>query len=330
MTISIGPYKLRNNLALAPMAGVTDRPFRSLCRSLGAGLAVSEMITANTKLWSSKNTQRRLDHSGETEPRVVQIAGSDPQMMADAARRSVDCGAQVIDINMGCPAKKVCKKLAGSALLSDQHLVASILEATVSAVNVPVTLKIRTGPSPDKRNGVVIAKIAEATGIQSLAVHGRTRYCRFSGDVEYQTIRDIVGAVKIPVFANGDCDSPQKARQVLEFTGAAGIMLGRAAQGRPWIFREIAHYLETGLKLNTPTTKEVRDIMLAHLRNLYDFYGEVLGVRIARKHLGWYCKERPGAHDFKKRVLSVEAADRQFSLTKEYFDRLSLGEDLAA
>ena len=330
MSIRIGPYTLANRLVLAPMAGVTDLPFRNLCRSFGASLAASEMVSANLKLWSTATTQRRLDHRGEATPRVVQIAGGDPESVAQAAAKSVDLGAQIVDINMGCPAKKVCKKLAGSALLSDESLVAQILEATVAAVNVPVTLKFRTGPTPTNRNGVRIAKIAQATGIQALAVHGRTRQCKFGGHAEYETIKNIVAAVDIPVFANGDCDSPEKAQEILKNTGAAGIMIGRAAQGRPWIFRDIDRYLETGHKVAPLTSKQVHDIMRRHLENLYGFYGEGLGVRIARKHLGWYCKDRPGAVEFRQSVMQVETAKGQLDQVKQYFDRLSTGEDLAA
>lgn len=329
-TIKIGPYLLANNLALAPMAGVTDRPFRMLCRRFGAALTPAEMVSSDTRLWQRADTRRRLDHTGEREPRVVQIAGGDPEQMAEAAIRSVELGAQIIDINMGCPAKKVCKKNAGSALLRDEALVEQILKKTVASVDVPVTLKIRTGESPDSRNGVTIAQIAQDCGIQALAVHGRTRRCKFQGEAEYSTIQKIADAISIPVFANGDCDSPEKARKILEFTQADGLMLGRAAQGRPWIFQQIAAYLETGHEIPPPTIPEVRDIMTGHLRNLYEFYGESLGVRIARKHLGWYCKERPDAEQYKKRVMQVEAADRQLRLTLEYFNRLSLGEDLAA
>ncbi len=330
MSIQIGPYTLKNRLVLAPMAGITDLPFRNLCRSFGASLAASEMVSSNLKLWSTPATQRRLDHRGEATPRVVQIAGSEPESVALAAAKSVELGAQIVDINMGCPAKKVCKKLAGSALLSDEGLVARILEATVSAVDVPVTLKFRTGPTPENRNGVRIAKIAEDAGIQALAIHGRTRQCRFAGTAEYETIKNIVSVVDIPVFANGDCDSPEKAQEILKKTGAAGIMIGRAAQGRPWIFRDIDRYLETGLKVTPLTSDQVHDIMRRHLENLYGFYGESLGVRIARKHLGWYCKERPGAVEFRQSVMKAETAIGQLDRVKKYFDRLSTGEDLAA
>jgi len=315
-SMKIGPYTFANNVALAPMAGVTDRPFRQLCRRLGAGMAASEMITSDTRLWSSAKTRHRLDHEGEVEPVVVQIAGADPTMVADAARSSVAQGAQIVDLNMGCPAKKVCNRLAGSALLRDEDLVAKILAAAVRAVDVPVTLKIRTGWAPNQRNGARIARIAENVGIQALAVHGRTRACRFRGTAEYETIRAIKNAVSIPVIANGDIDSPIRAAQVLEFTGADGIMVGRAAQGRPWLFREIVYYLRTGGHLPPPTKIEVRDIMLAHLDNLYSFYGEYKGVRVARKHLSWYCKLQPDAASLRDRLVRVETAAEQLRLAK--------------
>lgn len=327
--MKIGPYEFPNNVALAPMAGVTDRPFRWLCRKLGAGMAASEMITADTRLWDTAKTRCRLNHDGEVAPIIVQIAGGDPRMIADAARRSVELGAQLIDINMGCPAKKVCKRLAGSALLENEDLVARILDAAVKAVDVPVTLKIRTGPCPDTRNGVRIAKIAENAGIQALAVHGRTRACRFKGVVEYDTIRDIVKAVSMPVLANGDIDNPQKAAAVLAETGAAGIMIGRAAQGRPWLFREITEYLEKRTEPAAPTPGEVRDIMLAHLDELYCFYGEFTGVRVARKHLTWYLKNSPGSGSIRNRLVRVETAAEQQHLVKHYFDQTPQ-EELAA
>jgi tRNA-dihydrouridine synthase B len=287
----IGPYTLKNNLVLAPMAGVTDRPFRQLCKELGAGMAVSEMVSSNSLLWGSEKTKRRADHSGETEPRSVQIMGADPQMMAEAARYNADNGAQIIDINMGCPAKKVCNVRAGSALLRDEKLVGEILDAVVGAVpELPVTLKIRTGWDRDNKNGVAIGRIAERAGIQALAVHGRTRADAYKGEAEYETIAAIKAAVAIPVIANGDITSPQKARHVLEVCGADAVMIGRAAQGRPWIFREVAHYLATGELLPEPGLEEVRDILLGHLENLYAFYGEYTGVRMARKHISWYSK----------------------------------------
>ncbi len=280
----IGPYCLPNNLVLAPMAGVTDRPFRQLCKELGAGMAVSEMVTANALLWGSEKTRRRIDHAGEVEPRIVQIAGADPAQLAAAARFNVEQGAQIIDINMGCPAKKVCNVMAGSALLRDEELVTRILDAVVGAVDVPVTLKIRTGWDPEHRNGLAIARLAEQAGIQSLAVHGRTRACAYRGEAEYDTIRAIKQAVGIPVLANGDIGNPEKARSVLEYTGADGVMIGRAAQGRPWIFREIEHYLTTGVHLPPPSVEEIRAIMVRHLENLYAFHGEYTGVRGAQAH----------------------------------------------
>ncbi len=293
--ITIGPHRLTGRALLAPMAGVTDLPFRRLCRKLGAALTAGEMLSADSHLWDTRKSRLRRDHTGEPGPRVVQIAGGDPQMMADAARRNVDAGAEIIDINMGCPAKKVCNKDAGSALLRDEALVAAILEATVRAVDVPVTLKIRTGWHPEARNGVNVARIAEAAGVRALAVHGRTRACRFDGEAEYSTIAAIKQAVAIPVIANGDIGSAAKAAQVLAETGADGVMIGRAAQGRPWIFREIEAALAGEPVPAEPDPAGVRDIITAHLRDLYDFYGPEAGVRIARKHIGWYCRERPQA-----------------------------------
>jgi tRNA-dihydrouridine synthase B len=294
---------------------------------MGAALAAGEMIAADPRLWDTEESRRRRIHEGDPEPRVVQIAGSDPATMADAARRNVDCGAQVIDINMGCPAKKVCNKEAGSALLRDEALVAAILDATVGAVDVPVTLKIRTGWAPDQRNAVRIARLAEAAGVRAIAVHGRTRACRFGGSAEYDTIAAVKQAVRIPVFANGDIDTPAKAEAVLAATGADGIMIGRAAQGRPWIFREIAAVL-AGQPPQPPAIAEVRDIMLSHLRDLYDFYGSVPGVRIARKHIGWYCNGRPHAQAFRQSVMQTADADAQLAQVRKYFDRL--GESAAS
>ncbi|HEX2585825.1 MAG TPA: tRNA dihydrouridine synthase DusB [Steroidobacteraceae bacterium] len=319
----IGPYQLSSNLALAPMAGVTDLPFRQLCRRYGAGLAAGEMLTSNVKLWNSKKSQGRFSHADEPEPRIVQIVGGDAAMMAEAARMNVDMGAQIIDINMGCPAKKVCNKAAGSALMRDEELVASILQSVVTAVNVPVTLKIRTGWDAEHRNGVSIARIAQDCGIQALAVHGRTRACMFNGDAEYETIRSIKQAIKIPVLANGDIDSPQKAQQVLERTGADGVMIGRAAQGRPWIFRDIATYIATGKLLQPPDTAEVRGIMRAHLRSLYTFHGEDVGVRIARKHIGWYAEGRPQQDIFRRVVMRAETPEIQLAAVEAYFDALA-------
>ncbi|MFV2055928.1 MAG: tRNA dihydrouridine synthase DusB [Thiohalomonadales bacterium] len=328
--MNIGPYKLHNQLILAPMAGVTDRPFRQLCKKLGAGLAVSEMVSCNSLLWGSKKTQRRANHDGEVEPKAVQIAGADPKLMAEAAQHNVANGAQIIDINMGCPAKKICNVMAGSALLQHEKLVGQILDAVVNAVDVPVTLKIRTGWDTSNRNGVRIACIAQSAGIQSLAVHGRTRACAYKGNAEYDTIAAIKSEVSIPVIANGDITTPEKARNVLEYTKADGIMIGRAAQGRPWIFREIDHYLKTGNTLPEPTIKEVRKIMLEHLTNLYAFYGEYMGVRIARKHISWYSKGHRNGAAFRQSINRVETVDEQLRITEDFFDRLTMQEGLAA
>ena len=311
--MKIGPYELPSNIVLAPMAGVTDRPFRILCRRFGAGLAASEMLSADVRLWDTPKSRRRMDHTGEPEPRIVQIAGGEPSMMAEAARRNADLGAQVIDINMGCPAKKVCNRAAGSALLRDEALVADILAAVVRAVDVPVTLKMRTGWDAARRNGPMVARIAEDLGVQALAVHGRTRADHYQGAAEYATIRAIKNSVRIPVFANGDIDSGAKARAVLEETGADAVMIGRAAQGRPWIFREIRHFLSSGRQLAEPAQDEVRDIMLAHLDQLYAFYGEQAGVRVARKHLGWYRDAAVPVHRSQRDVpLAVTSADALF------------------
>jgi tRNA-dihydrouridine synthase B len=328
--MKIGNHILKNNLVLAPMAGVTDRPFRQLCKELGAGMAVSEMVSSNSLLWGSKKTRRRADHTGETEPKSVQIAGAEASMMAEAARHNADNGAQIIDINMGCPAKKVCNVMAGSALLQNELLVAEILEAVVAAVDIPVTLKIRTGWDKEHRNALNIARIAVESGIQALAIHGRTRACAYRGEAEYDTIRVVKESVNIPIIANGDITTPEKARQVIELTGADAIMIGRAAQGRPWIFREIEHYLDTGNKLASPSVHEIRDIMLGHLHNLYSFYGEYTGVRVARKHISWYSKgQARGAH-FRNAVNRVETIKQQLAMTHEFFDRLAQEEELAA
>ncbi len=327
--MKIGPYLLPNRLALAPMAGVTDRPFRQLCRRLGAGLAASEMVTADTRLWGTEKSRRRMDHEGEGTPVTVQIAGGDPAMMAKAAAINVDRGAQIIDVNMGCPAKKVCRKAAGSALLRDELLVARILEATVAAADVPVTLKIRTGWDENNRNGVRIAKIAEDSGIQALAIHGRTRACMYRGHAEYDTIRAIKAAVSIPIYANGDVTGPRSAASVLAATGADGVMIGRAAQGRPWVFREVLHYMETGAILAPPEASEVRAIMLDHLENLYEFYGLETGVRVARKHLGWYLKDRVGGESLRQRLMRAETCRAQIDLVKLYFSQAP-EEELAA
>ncbi len=326
----IGKHQLANNLVLAPMAGVTDRPIRQLCRDHGAGLAVSEMVTSEASLYGSRKTVRRLDHTGEQSPISVQIVGSDPRKLATAAQANVAHGAQIIDLNMGCPKKKVCKVAAGSALLQDEELVARILDATVNAVDVPVTLKIRTGWDEANRNGVRIARIAEQAGVQALAVHGRTRACGFSGEAEYDTIRAIKQAVGIPVLANGDINSPHKARQVLEMTGADALMVGRAAQGRPWIFHEIAHYLKTGQELPDPDPQWIRDLLLEHLDNLYAFYGLEHGVKVARKHIAWYSKTQPGSAQFRQRVNRAQTTTEQSRLINDYFNSLPPEEDQAA
>ena len=317
----IGPYQLANNLILAPMAGITDRPFRQLCRSLGAGMAVSEMVSSNSLLWGSKKTRQRANHDGEPDPRSVQIMGADPKMMGDAARFNADNGAQIIDINMGCPAKKVCNVAAGSALLRDEKLVGEILDAVVGAVDVPVTLKIRTGWDRESRNAARIGAIAQAAGIQALAIHGRTRADGYHGDAEYDTIKAVKDTIEIPVIANGDIRDPQKAKFVLEQSGADAVMIGRAAQGRPWLFREIDHYLRTGETLDAPTLQEVRDILLGHLENLYQFYGEYTGVRMARKHISWYSKGRRNGAAFRDAVNRVESIDEQLGATRDFFDR---------
>ncbi len=326
----IGPYFLSSPVFLAPMAGVSDRPFRQLCRRLGAGLAVSEMVSAQRRLWDSRKTRLRRDHAGEPEPRSVQIVGNDPQAMAEAARLNVDHGAQLIDINMGCPAKKVCGALAGAALLRDEALVGRILEAVVNAVAVPVTLKIRTGWDLAHCNGVAIARRAEQAGVQALTVHGRTRACGYSRPVDYATIRAIREAVRIPVIANGDIDSPEQARWVLDYTGAAAVMIGRGAQGRPWIFRDIAHFLSTGQRLPPPTLAETGEWIMAHLRDLHAFYGEFAGLRIARKHLTWYSRSWPDGALFRARMNAVEQADEQLRWTRDFLDQRVHPERLAA
>lgn len=324
--MKIGPHTLRNRLILAPMAGVTDRPFRQLCRRLGAGMAVSEMVTADTSLWGSKKSLRRLDHEGETGPVAVQIVGADPQKLAMAARINVDCGADIIDINMGCPAKKVCRVAAGSALMRNEKLVAEILQATVAAVDVPVTLKIRTGWDQLQRNAVKIATIAEQSGVAAVAIHGRTRADRFTGEAEYDTIREAKRILSIPVIANGDIDSPQKAKQVLAYTGADAIMIGRAAQGRPWIFNEIHHYLQTGHLAPARSPQWICSILLEHLEELYRHYGTQHGVQIARKHIGWYSRSQPDSAEFRKAVFLTESPDAQQQMIRDYF----LGQEQAA
>jgi len=321
----IGPHTLLPDVILAPMAGVTDKPFRVLCKRLGAGLCVSEMTTSDPRFWNTAKSVHRMDHVGEPAPISVQIAGTEPAVLAAAAKYNVDHGAQIVDINMGCPAKKVCNAWAGSALMRDETLVARILEAVVSAVDVPVTLKIRTGWAADRRNAPTIARIAEGSGIAALAIHGRTRDQQYGGFAEYDTIAEVKAMLSIPVIANGDIDGPDKAAFVLAKTGCDAVMVGRAAQGRPWIFREIAHFLATGERLAPPSLAEVRDVLLAHLEALHAFYGEVSGVRIARKHLGWYAKDRPENHAFRHVVNRAESAEAQLRLTRDYFDALVAG-----
>ena len=323
--MQLGPHRIEPKVILAPMAGVTDKPFRLLCKRLGAGLAVSEMTTSDPRFWTTSKSLHRMDHVGEPDPVSVQIAGTVPAIMADAARYNVDHGAQLIDINMGCPAKKVCNAWAGSALMREPQLVVRIVEAVVNAVDVPVTLKIRTGWDAEHRNAPEIARIAEDAGIQALAIHGRTRDQQYVGVAEYETIAAIKAMLRIPVIANGDIDSPEKARAVLDATGCDAVMIGRAAQGRPWIFSQVAHYLATGQRLPEPSLQQVRDILLGHLAHLHDFYGEVSGVRIARKHLGWYAKDRPENAAFRAVVNQAQSADEQLRLTRDYFDALVAG-----
>ena len=315
----IGPYILPNNLALAPMAGVTDLPFRKLCKRLGAGYVVSEMVHSDPRLRNTRKSRLRCSHDGEAEPIAVQIAGADPAWLADAAVYNVELGAQIIDINMGCPMKKVCNRAAGSALLEDENLVRQILCAVVDAVDVPVTLKIRTGPTPQDRNGVEIARIAEESGVSALAVHGRTRKDRFSGHAEYDTIRSICEAVTIPVFANGDINTPGDAQKVLEHTRADGLMIGRGAQGNPWIFKQIEYFLSTGLELNPPSRKEVHQVLRAHVCALHEFYGEHQGVRVARKHFGWYLQGREGGEELRYALVRTPTAKEQLDLIDQYF-----------
>ena len=330
-------YTLRNNLFVAPMAGVTDRPFRQLCKRMGAGLAVSEMVTSNSLLYGSAKTKRRANHEGEVQPVSVQIAGADPAMMAQAARYNVDQGAQIIDINMGCPAKKVCNVMAGSALLQNEALVGRILDAVVRAADVPVTLKIRTGWDKAHRNALSILKIAESAGIRALAVHGRTRACGYSGCAEYETIAAVKAEARIPVIANGDITSPEKAKQVLDATGADAVMIGRAAQGRPWIFREIEHFLATGEKLPAPRVDEIHQLLRGHLAELYDFYGAETGVRVARKHISWYTRGLMGSAHFRHAMNQLPTIGAQLAAVDAFFlglaaqnDRLYTIEELAA
>jgi tRNA-dihydrouridine synthase B len=326
--MKIGPHLLESPVIAAPMAGVTDQPFRNLCRKLGAALAVSEMVTSNTKLWKSKKTQFRLNHIGEDAPRAVQIAGTDPSQMAEAAKLNADLGAEIIDINMGCPAKKVCKAAAGSALLRDEQLVASILNSVVTSVDIPVTLKIRTGWSEESKNAIQIAKIAEEHGIQALTIHGRTRNDFFNGAAEYETIAEVKSAIKIPIIANGDIDSPKKAFQVLKFTHADAVMIGRAAQGSPWIFREIAHYLRTKEEMPPPTIDERKNILLEHLGELYNFYGEERAVRLARKHVSWYLGDLPGSREFRSVFNALESGKTQVNAIIEFLDQIVCQQNL--
>ncbi|MRW83622.1 tRNA dihydrouridine synthase DusB [Pseudoduganella sp. FT26W] len=318
--MQIGPHLLRNNVFVAPMAGVTDRPFRQLCKELGAGYAVSEMAASNPRLWATEKSSRRTDHTGEMEPKAVQIAGADPQDLADCARFNVERGAQIIDINMGCPVKKVCNAWCGSALLQDEELVKRIVDAVVGAVDVPVTLKFRTGWDRENKNALNIARIAEDAGIAMLTLHGRTRADGYKGDAEYDTIAAVKKSVSIPVVANGDITSPEKARFVLDYTGADAVMVGRAAQGRPWIFREIDHYLRTGKHLPAPYVDEVRALMDEHLRGHYAFYGDYLGVRTARKHIGWYVRDLQGGEAFRQKMNLLESVEEQLLAVDQFFE----------
>lgn len=319
----IGPFQLKNKLIVAPMAGVTDRPFRQLCKTMGAGMAVSEMVASNSLLWGSAKTLRRANHEGEVDPISVQIAGADPGMLAEAARYNVDQGAQIIDINMGCPAKKVCNVMAGSALLKDEQLVGRILDAVVAAVGAPVTLKIRTGWDRDNRNALRVARVAEQAGVKALAIHGRTRACGFAGHAEYDTIAAVKAEVGIPVIANGDISTPEQVKEVLEYTGADGVMIGRAAQGRPWMFREIQHYLDTGEALPPPEVEEIHRVLIAHLNELYEFYGDYTGVRVARKHISWYTKGLAGSAAFRHTMNQLETSAEQLAAVNGFFAQLA-------
>ena len=324
--MQIGPFSLPNALFVAPMAGVTDRPFRQLCRQFGAGYAVSEMVTSRKDLWHTLKTSRRANHEGEPGPIAVQIAGTEPGMMAEAAAYNIDRGAQIIDINMGCPAKKVCNKWAGSALMQDEALALQIVEAVVATCEphgVPVTLKMRTGWCQGHKNALSIARAAEQAGVQMVTVHGRTREQGYKGEAEYDTIAAVKAALRIPVVANGDITSPEKAREVLQKTGADALMIGRAAQGRPWIFREVAHYLATGEHLAPPLVAEVRRALLAHLQDHYSLYGEFTGVRSARKHIGWYVRSLPGGEDFREQINVLESSEQQLSAVGNYLDGLA-------
>lgn len=317
--MQIGSYTLKNKLIVAPMAGVTDRPFRQLCKRMGAAMAVSEMVSSNSLLYGSEKTRRRACHDGEVRPVSVQIAGADPAMMAQAAQHNAEHGAEIIDINMGCPAKKICNVMAGSALLKDESLVGKILDAVVQAVDIPVTLKIRTGWDTQHKNAITVAKIAENAGIQALAIHGRTRACAYRGQAEYDTIAAVKAAINIPVIANGDINTPEKAREVLEYTQADAVMIGRAAQGRPWIFREINHYLATGNFLPLPEVAEIQRVLIDHLQELYQFYGEYSGVRIARKHISWYTRGLAGSAAFRHAMNRLTSAEEQLTATHQFF-----------
>ena len=317
----IGPYQFASPFLLAPMTGISDAPFRRVCRYFGAGMTTSEMTTADISLWNRPKSKQRLDIDSDVEPRVVQIAGSEPEQMAVAAKSCVERGAQIIDINMGCPAKNVCRKQAGSALLQDESLVAQILDAVVASVDVPVTLKIRTGWDPEHRNGITIARLAESCGIQALAVHGRTRACRFKGEAEYETIAQIKKAISIPVIANGDIRTVEKSLEVFRVSSADALMIGRGAQGRPWIFRDLNFFYETGKAAQPLAKTELRDIMLGHLNDMHRFYGDRTGVRVARKHLAWYCTSLEKSEEFRSQVVRVDSASEQIRLTREYFSR---------
>ncbi|WAJ70637.1 tRNA dihydrouridine synthase DusB [Catenovulum adriaticum] len=320
--MQIGNYTLNNPVILAPMAGITDRPFRQICRELGAGLAVGEMLSSNPSVWATEKSRLRMDHTGETGIRSVQIAGCDPELMAQAAQHNAENGADIIDINMGCPAKKVNKKLAGSALLQDPQLVEQILNKVVNSVSVPVTLKIRTGWSPDNRNGIQIAQIAEQAGVQALAVHGRTRACMFKGEAEFKTIRDIKQNVSIPVIANGDICTAQRALDVINFTGADAIMIGRGAQGNPWLFREINELMQTGKVTSKPSIVEIRDMVLLHVQAMHEFYGNEKGYRTARKHVAWYLKTLAVETDFRREFNAIDSASGQLDSLALFFDNL--------
>jgi tRNA-dihydrouridine synthase B len=321
--LKIGEYKLDSPFILAPMAGITDAPFRRLCKKFGAGMTVSEMTTADISLWKTTKSKNRLNLDMNIEPRVVQIAGSEPKLLSIAAQLCVEKGAQIIDINMGCPAKKVCNKLAGSALMRDTNKIKLILEAVVNSVDVPVTLKMRTGWNPDERNGIEVAHIAENSGIKAITIHGRTRACRFGGKAEYDTIAQIKKSISIPVIANGDINSPEKSIEVLKKSNADALMIGRSSQGKPWIFRELNYYLNEGKHITPLEKNNVRDTMLEHLSDLYDFYGEQLGVRLARKHLNWYCMYLDNSKDFRAKAVRAISANEQIGLVKEYFQSLN-------